>query len=124
MSCTLIIFFVNVPVLSVNKKLTFARSSSADNLLTMIFFVARAITPNSIIRVITVGRLIGMPAIIRLRFKERISKKGVFSNRETMVSMTTAVRLKTVRNVEMLKISCSSKLFFLPVSTENTVFPK
>jgi len=118
------LFFVSVPVLSVSKKLTFAKSSRAERRLTITFFVASARTPNSIIKVITVGKLIGIPAMIRLKSSVRSSKKDAFLKRKITVKTTTATRLRMVRNLEILIMSFSRRLHFITRSTEKIVFPK
>ncbi len=126
MLSTWIRFSVSVPVLSERSIFTLASSSSAESRRTIACFFARFTTPTLIIRLITVGSAIGIPAIrseiSSVASSMRFIPPGRF--RRNIERMTITMIENIDRKREIIIMSFSKTLRFFVCSTEARVFPK
>ncbi len=118
------LFWVRVPVLSVQSTSTPASSSMATNRLTMAFFEASTRAPTAIVTDSTVGIATGMAATVRTRANCRVVKNGSPRMVETMMITTTMDSARMIRKVPILRTARWKWLTVWASWTSSAVFPK
>ena len=96
------LFWVSVPVLSVQSTSTPASSSMATSRLTIAFFEARTRAPTAIVTDSTVGMATGMAATVSTRANCSVVKKASPRMVETMMITATMATARMIRKVPIL----------------------
>ena len=93
------LFWVKVPVLSVQSTSTPASSSIATKRLTMAFFFASSLAPTAIVTDSTVGMATGIAATVRTRANWSVSRNGSPRTTETVTITLTMAIARMIRYV-------------------------